>query len=474
MKLFKNACLIVVLIATNSVVARPTGQAMSQPTSPSQEIPAPSKTPSQIPQGIPALPAKSFQYYLSLVRSMPSSQIINNEGVFTPTFENLVKSSELDPKLMEALFQAGRNLHMPLSGDNDADVEVVTYAQERIDGIMNSVSPKTPKTIDEYLQTSFAKLTLNQVDTKFINTLQQELRTTFNITDQTELLTAITNGLIKKFPNDTSARQMKITLIGNIIYGQKIQPPVPRPMEPKPQHIQTIINNVTDFVNKRMDSNRLSLYKARLKSKNIKHIASAIKDDFNTFATVFERDMQQNYEANKIDAYTTYINTFSAMLLDRLTSLDKEQNSGANIELLIDKEITLIEQKIKQKEALKFKKTPEVLNIIDKVTSFVNKRIDNKLKEYGLRFGKKALNDIKDEIRLDFIAFTKAFGKDMQNLYDQDKEDQYNAYIDTVSEVFIQRLEEFNKKHNSKINIAPLIENEIKILQAQIDKRNFH
>lgn len=136
MKLFKNTLVIIALFTINSACAKSISVAPKKPAPGSMDpyskapIEGPTKTPKQ-----------SFQSLLQKIRTMPSEEVINDQGVFTETFEKLIKTSGLESDLMEALMQAARNLHIPLSGDNDQDLETIIYAQERIDGLMTQLRP---------------------------------------------------------------------------------------------------------------------------------------------------------------------------------------------------------------------------------------------------------------------------------------------------------------------------------------------
>src|SRR5262245_101732 len=102
MKLFKNIFLIIALVAMNPVSVQAIGRRPGQPPAPEQQPPAPAQQqPAPGQQVAPPLPGKGFQYYISQVRNnMTSAQVINAQGVFTPYFENFVKSSGLSPELM--------------------------------------------------------------------------------------------------------------------------------------------------------------------------------------------------------------------------------------------------------------------------------------------------------------------------------------------------------------------------------------
>lgn len=146
MKLFKNIFLIIALVAMNSVsvqaIRRPAGEQPAptqQPPAPGQQVipgqqpPVPGQQPAPT-QVIPSLPGKNFQYYMSQVRNnMTSAQVITPQGLFTKTFLDFVKSSGLSPELMEALLEAGRSLHLPLSGDDKSDLALIDYSQDKID-----------------------------------------------------------------------------------------------------------------------------------------------------------------------------------------------------------------------------------------------------------------------------------------------------------------------------------------------------
>jgi len=200
MKLLKSSLLIITMFMIQPVSARIKGaQAPAQAQVVVQKKPLP-----PIPVA-PALPPRdltsrtSFQYYLQQVRNMKSADVINKQGVFTNKFENFVKSSNLDPMAMEALMQAGRNLHLPLSGNNERDLELTMYAGKRIGGFMESteprlelIQPEAPKKLQpsdieemlyydnamlkqDYLQRRVKELLRTKTANQAITILQQEL-----------------------------------------------------------------------------------------------------------------------------------------------------------------------------------------------------------------------------------------------------------------------------------------------------------
>jgi hypothetical protein len=130
MKLVKNLLFMITLLTIGSVSAKNrSGAAVSKPAT---------KTTTSATSPV-AMPTKSFQACLQEVRSWkPSSGVINAQGVFTDKFENFVKNSGLKPVQMEALMQAGRNLHMPLSGDMLKDGKLIIDSNKNIDGLITS------------------------------------------------------------------------------------------------------------------------------------------------------------------------------------------------------------------------------------------------------------------------------------------------------------------------------------------------
>ncbi len=115
---------------------------------PTKATPAPAKTPTPTAP-IPAVPAaNTFYSFMHQIRTMNSDDVIDNQGIFTDTFKNFIQSSNLASPDMEALMQAGRNLHLPLSGDSKRDIALTAHAGKNIDSFMaaNLIAtiPSTP------------------------------------------------------------------------------------------------------------------------------------------------------------------------------------------------------------------------------------------------------------------------------------------------------------------------------------------
>lgn len=153
MKLLKSSLLIITIFMIQPVSAKERGRKAAA-------TPATKQTPAPTPGGGPSIPAPnvpsktSFQYLLNRIRNnMASEFIINDQGVFTPKFENMIKSSDLAPELMEALMQAGRNLHLPLLGNNNQDLATIDYAQDNINRLIAQYKTAEPVEIAEFYNT---------------------------------------------------------------------------------------------------------------------------------------------------------------------------------------------------------------------------------------------------------------------------------------------------------------------------------
>lgn len=131
MKLLKSTLCIVTLGTMLPMLPKPmpirTGQAAR--TAPAQTTPTATQPSAQQTSG-------NFKALMNQVRTMQPAKVINNQGVFTSTFEDMVQSSGLETASMQALLEAGRNLHLPLSGNNEQNIETIMYTSERIDGFL--------------------------------------------------------------------------------------------------------------------------------------------------------------------------------------------------------------------------------------------------------------------------------------------------------------------------------------------------
>ena len=149
MKLLKNSLLIVALFTIGSAGAyvKTSGKKGSTTSTqqPAPQAPAlPDRSLQPAVSQAPALPGASFMYLLEQVRRMPANQVINANGVFTDSFTNMVKSANLTPELTRALLEAGRNLHLPLSGDNDQNMALMGSTDGNINKFMASLGILVP------------------------------------------------------------------------------------------------------------------------------------------------------------------------------------------------------------------------------------------------------------------------------------------------------------------------------------------
>jgi len=131
MKLLKSTLFMIALLMMQSASAR-TQATGGRTASTAKKAPARTTQRRGRPtQARPAAPVTapigeaSFQSLMQKIRTMTSGDVINSEGVFTDTFENMIRTSGLAPELMEVLFQAARNLHLPLSGDSKRDISLL-------------------------------------------------------------------------------------------------------------------------------------------------------------------------------------------------------------------------------------------------------------------------------------------------------------------------------------------------------------
>lgn len=83
--------------------------------------------------------AGTFQNLIQEIRTKKSEDVIADDGIFTNTFEDMIRSSDLPPIEMKALLEAGRSLHLPLSGNNQQDIDVALYAGREINNIISSL-----------------------------------------------------------------------------------------------------------------------------------------------------------------------------------------------------------------------------------------------------------------------------------------------------------------------------------------------
>ena len=116
MQFFKKLLLLILLFSINCIQTR----GIKSKTSPRQA----SKPTAMAPQQ-PILKPQSYAHALNIIRTqMPSNKILTN-NTFTQEFINFVTSLNLADAQMQALFEAGANLHASLTGNDQVDTHVL-------------------------------------------------------------------------------------------------------------------------------------------------------------------------------------------------------------------------------------------------------------------------------------------------------------------------------------------------------------
>lgn len=216
MKLLKNTLYIAALLSINAIDARDRGGVGLNPQT-SQPQPAPAPAPAQTTTP-PTLPGRGFQYYLTQVRSWPSSDVINDQGVMTSKFISLVQSSKLAPEFQTALLEAGRNLHLPLSGDDIKDAALLVTTNKNIDAVMNKINPlviarptPAPTFSMKEIITDVANVVKKQnkptftdkgIDTNWLLSVFSNLRTTILDSNTADMVASAIIENIRQFMND--------------------------------------------------------------------------------------------------------------------------------------------------------------------------------------------------------------------------------------------------------------------------------
>lgn len=136
MKLFKNVLVIIALFTIGSAFAKRTGVPAR-----SAGKPTPPVLPSETGVPAPAIPKKQFSFLLDDIRKMNQKNVINEDGDFTDSFISMIQSSGLAPAFMIELLVAGRNLHMPLSGNDEVDLKVIADNDAFIGDFMANLEP---------------------------------------------------------------------------------------------------------------------------------------------------------------------------------------------------------------------------------------------------------------------------------------------------------------------------------------------
>ncbi|HLC06831.1 MAG TPA: hypothetical protein VJJ26_01460 [Candidatus Babeliales bacterium] len=114
MKLLKNILFTMALFAINYVDARGVGPTKQQ-------------------QPAKKVPTISFKNALVDVRKMTKTFIFDLNQNFTKAFIRKITDFNLNAEFMRALFEAAANLHLPLSGNNDADEKLSIQVRRQID-----------------------------------------------------------------------------------------------------------------------------------------------------------------------------------------------------------------------------------------------------------------------------------------------------------------------------------------------------
>jgi len=130
-----------------------------------------------------------------------------------------VQSSNLGLDFQLALFEAGRNLHLPLSENSEAALETIMYAGERINGLMGELRihkkglpqpkpkdqprrgkelpllPKTPQNSFEYANELVRQNWGNILENMFEKTVQG-----YTLIDNYDYIGSLEHFIIQKFP----------------------------------------------------------------------------------------------------------------------------------------------------------------------------------------------------------------------------------------------------------------------------------
>lgn len=122
MKLFKNTLVVVALIATGFISARPAKK--TTPTRPVIQQTVVQEPVAQV-EDVTTVAGPTYTAMFANIKSMPSAQVINNaSNTFQPNFvKSIVTNSNLSRTEAEALLQAGVNMHAQWSGRDQQDKE---------------------------------------------------------------------------------------------------------------------------------------------------------------------------------------------------------------------------------------------------------------------------------------------------------------------------------------------------------------
>ena len=143
MRLLKNTLFFTSFLFIHQATAKPMqSRGVKANAAPAAARPVRAQVPARIAPSTPAAPIVvqgSFQDLMQQVRNMQAN-VINDQGLFTDTFKNFVQSSGLAPELMITLMETGRNLHLPLSGDNKKDISLILFTNQNIDDFVRNLA----------------------------------------------------------------------------------------------------------------------------------------------------------------------------------------------------------------------------------------------------------------------------------------------------------------------------------------------
>ncbi len=148
----KNILYLIIFMPVITIESK-SGKAAANKPAPVQQQPAP-KQPQQKPAPQKNQQPQAQETYTSLLSYIrnASPQMIFKDGDFTPDFLNNKIQGINDPTAVASLLQAARNLHMPLSANDQDNAHLITQSNKRISDLMNgwfgvpaAQQPKSPQ-----------------------------------------------------------------------------------------------------------------------------------------------------------------------------------------------------------------------------------------------------------------------------------------------------------------------------------------
>lgn len=267
---------------------KPATQLPKQPVTPIQQIPQK-----------PITSPKTFDDYITQIRTQwKHNDVINAQGIFTDKFIDFVLLAHLDELFTRTLLEAGRSLYLPLSANNEENIEKILTTNAAIENIMFAYGkpfydPKTKIFRQSYLDELVAKLdptaTSNATITTFTNNTLASLQELWNLTR--EIDTAL---LLPQAQQQINATFEKYGFIKPVI-----QPVVPSDI-PKPksvilqqpilpqQHVSISTIKKTqskepfeNFIQRLIDQNQKQIHSLLFDVQANKHIFSIKPDNEN-------------------------------------------------------------------------------------------------------------------------------------------------------------------------------------------------